>query len=326
MSTDRIRQPAYDRAPNTLIYNGDRPSNICGIDILDDIRLAKRIVIDLDDPEPVSPANILNASVSRDLVKSGHLVPSTDLKARDLNLGSYEQLREVRSAMDKPKEFSWPNLEDLLKNSRKRFFGIELMKNEESILNRYKPVKISAQRAINDSGFKGSLEDCFKLGKRVDSTIEVDNGKTETEQQENIEPVMSKISRQGDSSNKDHEPLSLIMSKSVRKMYKIEHEKADDVVRERYTPRKLQVSLANCDPAEGSMTLEDMLKNSKKKQVRFGVDREAEEKAEERQSCAEKAAEYMSQKSNIGKPWLYQMTRFSFSMRKCSKTKICMSP
>lgn len=300
MSTDRFHQPRLEEETRMKMTDKfevtltDRWLGNHG-------QAIKRIIIDLDAPEDQSPAKFLNNPLPMALMRAQALDPCSDLKPRDCNQAESQEVREIRSAMDKPKGFSGLNLEDLLKNSRKRFFGIELLKNEQSLLSRYKPVKISTQKAAITPGFEGSLEDCFKLGKRADSTFTEEKCPEKDNMQENIEPQLSRQGHSLATPGRIQDSLSLIMSKSIKKLSKIEQEKADEVVRERYTPRKFQPSVSNCDPLDANTTLEDVLKNSKKKSVRFGVDIQADLAADDKQSCTEKAAEYASQRSNRGK-------------------------
>lgn len=221
----------------------------------------------------------------------------TDLRQRDLNLAFDSDSRLVRTSLIRHGSFKGPSLEDLLKDSRKKMFGIERLRQEESILDKYRPVKIQQSKIDQYSTFGGALDECLCLAKRRDGPSTVDC-KMPTTDQTDENRLLGKTStrlKEGLSAlGKDEEPLSLIMSKSVKKLSKIELEKTNEAIRERYTPRKFAKESAAKEAVEAIDTLEDLLKTSKKKIVGFERESEAVPLAEGKQSCTEKMTENMS--------------------------------
>ena len=221
----------------------------------------------------------------------------TDLRQRDINQFIEEENRLSKTTLIRNGLFKGPSLEELLKDSRKRMFEIEKLRKEESVLDKYKPIKIQHSKIDHQTDFGGGLADCLELGKRRIDILHhtINNSCTKKTDENGINGREIAAMKGGrNTSIHEDEPLSLLMSKSIKKLSKIELEKANESIRDKYTPRKLFKDSCPKDQISCQDTLEDLLKTSKKKFYQLERESEVQVGQEGKLSCAEANAETQS--------------------------------
>lgn len=225
---------------------------------------------------------------------------STHLKDKDLNHSAANPMLMMKSAHAKLRLPTGPSLEETLKNCRKRLFNIEQVKAEESVLNLYKPAHIERHPESSFKAFEQSFEDCLKLGKRRMTLLEAEKSNKKCALQENLHPLYMGRKDPNSTPFKQDDQLSLLMSKSIKKMSRLEQEKADPSIKNFYTPVKASHESQIEPLKEGPETLEDLLRNSKKKVYKIEAEKVSASAAKGKESCQGKMDLENTQKTTRG--------------------------
>lgn len=194
----------------------------------------------------------------------GISTPKEELTNRDVNV------QEGTNHNSAPHMFGGTSLADILKDSRKKFFGIETLKNEQSVLDRYKPVKISVDKHLIAQDFGGDLGECFSLGKRRLSALEKEQLRAKEEAEKSAKKIKFSLKKspsikQLETPRKETD-LATLISSSIKKMSLIDKDKHNEALKRLYDPillrRTGQKSAGQRNAQDQS--LEDVLRNCKK--------------------------------------------------------------
>lgn len=186
-------------------------------------------------------------------------------------------LREVKTENLNPLSHQKPlagfegsSLEQLLQGSRRKLYSIEKQKQEASVLEMYKPIKIVKKDQISlGNGFQGGLEECFQTGKQ--SLPKFTHQMRSQQSKENI--LSSQLPLAGNrvpylTPNKDCLEGETVFGQSLKKMSLLEKEKANQEIRNKYTPIEHVIEEESHESEVVGNTLEDVLKHSTKKLCR----------------------------------------------------------